>query len=614
MCGINGFNWNEPSLIEQMNILLKHRGPDDEGTYIDKKVSLGHRRLAIIDLSKRGKQPMCNEDGSLWMVQNGEIYNYIELREELEGSGHRFISETDSEVILHSYEEYGFDCLNKFNGMFAFCLYDKKKNILFLARDRFGIKPLYYFFDGERFIFSSEIKGILAHKIKRKANDKIIFDYLFHGLLDHSNETFFDGILKLMPTRYLIFDLTKKEIKIKRYWDIEGGCQREEGDVIQKVRESFTDSVKIRLRSDIPVGSCLSGGVDSSSIVCTIAELLKNEIGQFKTFSAVFPGKEVDESNYVDIVIQKRGVDAKFTYPSRNEMLNEIKEVIKLQEEPFNSTSIYAQYRVMKCANENGIRVLLDGQGSDELLAGYIPLINYYLFELIEKFRWIRFIKEFHQYAKNHKVGLLEILKYLFYIPAPKFLKYQLMKRIYAPWIDSDFFAKHANKSQNPLIDVKDLNSMLYKRLTINLIELLRYEDKNSMYFSIEARTPFLDYRLVEFICSLPSDMKVRDGTTKYIFREAMKGILPEEIRTRQDKIGFQTPEEEWFREEEVKSFVRDIIESESFRKRPYWDTKCVKKEFEEHASGNKNISSQIWKWVNLELWLREFIDRNIDS
>ncbi|MDD1757575.1 MAG: asparagine synthase (glutamine-hydrolyzing), partial [Methanotrichaceae archaeon] len=292
MCGINGFSWKNATLIDDMNKAIKHRGPDDEGVYLDENVTLGHRRLSIIDLSPAGRQPMSNEDDSIWIVFNGEIYNFLEIKEELLKKEHKFRSATDTEVIIHAYEEWGPSCVERFNGMWAFAIYDKNKSRLFLSRDRFGVKPLYYYCDDVRLIFSSEIKGLLEHNLERIPNDKSIFEYLAFGFLDHTSETFFRDINRLMPGENLFYDLSSKTKRIEKWYDLsswlKNGMTLTEEDASKKIQEHLFSSISYRLIADVPVGSCLSGGIDSSTIVYSMRKLVQNSI--IKTFSLVFPG------------------------------------------------------------------------------------------------------------------------------------------------------------------------------------------------------------------------------------------------------------------------------------------------------------------------------------
>ena len=611
MCGISGFNWPDKEVIGRMNEALRHRGPDGEGTYMDNHVSLGHRRLAIIDLSEKGKQPMSNEDESIWLVFNGEIYNFKELRTELEQKGHLFRSRTDSEVIIHAYEEWQFKCLDRFNGMFAFAIYDSRKRILFLARDRFGIKPLYYYADESKFIFSSEIKGILCHSIKRKPNDKIIFDYLCHSLLQHRTETFFEGICKLPPGHYLTYDGADHSLSIKEWYRLQPKANHaSERERLEEVKGLFSDSIRLRLVADVPVGSCLSGGLDSSSIVCTMRQLLPQ--GDIRTFSSIFPGYEMDESDYINDVVNFAGLDSSTVSPNEESLLDDLNDLIITQEEPFTGLNVYAQYRVMKLAHENGIKVLLDGQGSDELFGGYIYHFGFYFYELFKRLSWYRLSKEMLFYLNCFR-NTLPFQAFVF-LMLPKRVKSRLWgTRV--KWITPELYERVASgREVDPRWLVKSLNEGLLVTLSHTAIpHLLIWEDKNSMRWGVETRIPFLDYRLVEMVSALPPEDKLRNGVTKHIFREAIDGIIPEKISRRRDKIGFAVPGDRWLKHPKVMEFTRDLIESRSFGERAYWDQGQIVRQFESYLKGEKSQGqgvSDVWKWINLELWLRQFIDK----
>lgn len=607
MCGINGFNWKDEQLICKMNSVLKQRGPDDEGTFVNGSVSLGHRRLSILDLSLRGHQPMCNEDGCIWIVYNGEIYNFKEIRDDLTKKGHKFKSDTDTEVIIHAYEEFGFDCVKKFNGIWAFCIYDDTKNILFLSRDRFGVKPLYYYFHENRFIFSSEIKSILMHDMAITPNDSIIFDFLYYNLTDHTEETFFDNIKRLMPSHNAIFDLSARSFKQEKYYDIQS--ELKEGSFEpSKLKDLFTDAVRMQLIADVPIGSCLSGGIDSSSIVLTMNSLRKNNM--IKTFSAHFPGRKIDERKYQDEINKLVNSEGHFVSPKPDELMDDLTDLIYAQEEPFPGTSIYAQYRVMKMAHENGMKVLLDGQGADEIFAGYHYYYGFYFYELFKAGKFSKILEETKNY--KNKTGSMMPIMYMMLRFVPNFLKKWMYSNIKTPYLSKNFIS--SNKLRNdPRWNTVGLTYALLESIQVySLPPLLRYEDKNSMHFSIESRVPFLDHRLVEYTLSMPSDSIITDGTTKWAFRTSMKGILPESIRCRYDKIGFSTPEEEWFHNSIFKQFTMDIINSESFSKRKYWDANKVKQMFDKMLAGKTLklfAGTDIWRCVTFELWLRMFID-----
>ena len=626
MCGIAGiYNLSKRPVnitqVKSMSDSLRHRGPDDEGYVLlnsnngdhkelsgndsirelkfenimsldDKHrfdLAFGHRRLSIIDLSSLAHQPMSNADKSLWIVHNGEIYNYVELREDLEDLGHTFKSKSDTEVVLHAYQEWGVDCLQKFNGMWAFAIWDVKRKMLFCSRDRFGIKPFYYIFDGDRFVFASEIKSLLECGAERKPNDRIIYDYLACGLQDHTDETFFDGIKQLKPAHYLLIE--NGELKVERYWNIEVNDEiRSKNDNYLGFYNLFEESIKLRLRSDVPVGTCLSGGLDSSSIVCITNKFVDK--GRQKTFSSCFDNKKFDEREYIEEVIERTGADKNYIFPSGEAFLEEIEDLIYHQDEPFGSLSIYAQWNVMRKASET-VKVLLDGQGGDELLAGYLEYYASFLKTLIFK-KDFRVIKELVCFLILHPKSAYEL-----------FLKMRMREKR-KEMLSSEFASKYKDRNVKY---TEDLATKLLNDLTRDkLPALLHYEDRNSMAFSIEARVPFLDFKLVEHVAKLQLDKKLKNGMTKVILREAMKGILPEKIRKRKDKMGFVTPEDVWMKTV-LKDWVMDILLSESFRKRKYWDADKVLKEFEDVWTGKKKYTSDLWRYINLELWMRRFVD-----
>jgi len=607
-------------MIERMNGALKHRGPDDQSTYMDELVTLGHRRLSIIDLSPAGRQPKCNEDESVWIVFNGEIYNFQEIRSVLEKAGHRFSSNTDTEVIIHAYEEWGEGCVERFNGMWAFAIYDKNNDKLFLSRDRFGVKPLYFCRTERGLIFSSEIKGILEHPIVRAAHDKTVYDFLVLGFADHQPQTFFQGIERLMPGENMVYSLSSGDLERVKWYDPDEKAESikkskklsekiSEKSAAERIRSLFIDSVRYRLISDVPVGSCLSGGIDSSSIVHAMRSISKKK--EIKTFSMVFPGKKLDESSYINEVVAGTGVEPHNITPTSEDLQADLLDLIKTQEEPFGSLSIYGQYKVMELAHKNGMKVLLDGQGSDEIFAGYFIYYKYYLFESLLHFQ----MNEARKTAKRMKNRLSDMLLF----PAMTILSSLGLSQGFLRnlWLSRQRHLAGVEKIElaNPLTDRGfDLNRALRSDLTrYSIPQLLRYEDKNSMRWSIETRVPFLDYRLVEYAMSLPSCCKIRKGTTKYILRKALRGLVPERILNRKDKIGFAAPDDDWLRSPNFMKTAREIFESASFKSRRYWKSEEVMHMLEEQngegGKGRKDHSSVLWRIINVELWLRAFVD-----
>lgn len=613
MCGINGFTWRDESLLARMNDALRHRGPDDVGAYTDGRVSLGHRRLSIIDLTASGHQPMSNEDASIWIVYNGEVYNYKGIREELEAAGHSFRSETDTEVILHAYEEWGAECVERFNGMWAFAIYDIPKGLLFLSRDRFGIKPLYYHIDDRGLIFSSEIKSILQHDLPRAPNDRVIYEYLAFGLLDHSRETFFSGIFRLMPGENMIYDLACRSARTFQWYDLEArvGVLEEtlgaisEEEAAERVLSLLKDSVRYRLIADVPVGSCLSGGIDSSSIVYVMRLLGTNE--QLKAFSMIFPGQSMDESAYINEVVQETKVQPFTTTPTTEDLIRDLFDLIWTQEEPFRSTSIYGQYRVMRLAHESGMKVLLDGQGADELFAGYHIYFKYYIFEALIHLQ----LSEAMSSAAAIGYSLSDLLLFPAATVATRLGLGSLFRWAW------DRRLRHLKPFyRGPSVNLLQERGFSLKRalmtdlLRYSIPQLLRYEDKNAMRWSIESRVPFLDYRLAELACALPSQFKICKGLTKHVLRKAMSGIVSGLILNRRDKIGFATPDGDWLSAPESVQLIRELIGSEKFKERPYWRAEEVVRIFEEHLSGKRRMSEDLWRIINTEMWLRTFIDK----
>jgi len=650
MCGIAGIyslkgNIN-PEAIKKMAALLRHRGPDDEGYLavnlesgevchlngVESKANgptiddfnkpahiwLGHRRLSIIDLSAAGHQPMCNEAGSIWIVHNGEIYNFLELRRELKALNHRFISHTDTEVILHAYEEWGTDCLTRFNGMWAFAIVDLRAKRIFCSRDRIGVKPFYYAYDGKRFCFASEIKTILGvDGFSAQPNEQTIADYLFLGLLDHTEETSFKDIYQLKPGEYLLIEGSR--LTVRSYWDIEPGDIRfgKEDEYAERFYELLKDSIRLRLRSDVPIGTCLSGGLDSSTIVCLANQLMFDGgridpklVGERqKTFSSCFEDHTYDERKYIELVLKQTGAEKNYVFPGGEKFFDDLPQLLWHQDEPFGSTSIYAQWEVMRLAKKRGVKVLLDGQGGDELLGGYLPSFYYLFYEMLRNWRLGRLWKELNAFRKYHAAKTLAAMVSRWVVPrVPQWMERKI------GWAEEAFQRKFLRYFARPSKFENGLDNYLYHCLrSTTLPRLLHYEDRNSMAFSIEARLPFLDYRLVEFIFSLPSEQKIKDGVTKVILRKAMKGILPEEVRNRHDKMGFVTPEHVWFKTV-LKDKIKGVLSSKSFAERGYFVVHKVKEAFEDYYKGRTNISSTIWGWVNLELWFRTFIDRRSEN
>lgn len=540
MCGIAGiYSYSKKSIeleeLKGMTKVIIHRGPDGEGHWINetRNVGFGHRRLAIIDLTDKGHQPMHYIGNRYTITFNGEIYNYIELRKFLKKEGYNFNSDSDTEVILALYDLRREDCLSDLDGMFAFAIWDEVEQTLFCARDRFGEKPFHYYNDGKRFIFASEIKQFWALNIRKEVKEEQILEYINDGFINDDTipgSTFYHGICKLDAAHYLIIK-NGSTPKISKYWDINLKGAKFLGS-IEEAAEKFllllTNSIKIRLRSDVPVGSSLSGGLDSSAIVMLIDSIKRENVIQ-NTFSARFKNFVKDEGVHIKKVVEScKRLNAHYIWPDQNYFEKVIDKVIFHQDEPFGSVSIIAQYSVMELAKQNGVTVLLDGQGADEYLAGYLPFYLTYLNQLYYT-ESSDYADEFKSYNNFHSA----ILPYKS-INGNETLRMKLGR-----------YKKSIFGLPKPYSNA--LQNELYKHLTMDgLQDLLRYADRNSMAHSREIRLPFLSHELVEFAFSLPDNYKLKSGWTKYILRKSMENILPSSICWRTDKIGYEAPQIEW--------------------------------------------------------------------
>ena len=621
MCGIVGIiRFDEKPIkkteLQTMMQVIKHRGPDDEGVFIDGHVGLGHVRLSILDLSSAGKQPMTDPTGRYTIIQNGESYNYIELREELKALGYKFTTQTDTEVLLNGYIAWGENVLDRLNGMFALAIYDKQEQTLFIARDRFGVKPLYYHVGDGQLIFASEIPAILkALPGKPKANENAIFDYLVFNRTDQTEETFFADIFKLQHGCAITLELkqsyTKETLPIRKWYNLAEHVQQvkaESGKWKGQEREHYMDlfkkAIELRLRADVPWGVCLSGGIDSSAITATIIRELKEP--DVHSFSAVY-GKDskADESKFID---EFKGIvpNMHYIHPDAETLFAHLDDYVRIQGEPTPTTSPYALYCILTEASKY-VKVILDGQGSDEAIAGYEYIPGLYYKSLFTHFKWCRLAKEIVQYAKLHKSW--RHVKYMtfFMLPSKMRTKVRVAQRGY---INPEFVTKHKDSViADKLYGANTMEEMLIAHFEYKLEHLTKWGDRDTMAFGVEGRSPFLDKDLVEYSIALKDELKIKGGYTKFILREVMKGIMPEKVRLRVDKKGFSVPQDEWFRTEQFQGLVREILQSESFAKRGYFKPEEAMKLYQRHLNGEINISKDIWKWINLELWFRKYID-----
>jgi asparagine synthase (glutamine-hydrolysing) len=619
ICGIINFNGRpvKEEFIHRMMNTQRHRGPDDEGTYFDGNVGLGFLRLSILDLSSAGHQPMFDESGRYSIMHNGEVYNYIEIREELQKKGYVFQSNTDTEVILKSFIEWGEECLNRFNGMWAFCIYDKDNKLVFIARDRYGVKPFYYYFNNNEFIFASEIPPILSViQSKCSPNPQTIFDYLAFSRTDQTEDTFFGGVKKLQHGHCLTISLDcynfnevnrqngwipiHNTMYLKRWYNLrERVSQVQPFQSIGEFREMFTSAVGIRLRSDVPVGVCLSGGLDSSSIVGVLVN--KYARSDLHTFSAVY-GSNVygDESEYID-EFKPMLKNMHYTYPTGDTLYRDMDVFLRAHGEPIPSTSPYAQFKVMELAKENVV-VTLDGQGADEQLAGYHYFFGFYFKELFKRFQLLRLGSEVFNYLINQRSLLgLKTFGY-FMLPENKRGEIRIKEKGYLKSSFVNNFIRTNQVTRN-IYGSDSLMNALLDHFEYKLEHLLKWEDRNSMWFSLEARVPFLDYRLVEKTLTLDPEWIIRKGSTKYILRESMNGILPPKIKKRRDKIGFATPAADWFRSKLFKDYICDILLNSPILNDGIIDRVRAMNIYEKHLRGKIDANKEIWKWINLDKW-----------
>ncbi|MDN5790717.1 MAG: asparagine synthase (glutamine-hydrolyzing) [Micrococcales bacterium] len=619
MCGIAGYYGLEAdeALLRRMNDCQAHRGPDGEGTFTDGPAGLAHRRLSIIDVA-HGQQPMTTRDGRYTIAYNGEVYNYLDLRAELEALGRAFETDSDTEVVLEAFAQWGAEAFDRFNGMFGLAIWDAHERSLTLARDHFGIKPVYVCrcaeagADGaDAWLFASEIKAILASgRYEKRPNDRTIYRYLRFRIHEDGRETFFDGIERLEPGEMMtisesgmqrrFFTRLREELAelALEQWPYDDAAAAE-------YQARLIEAVRLRLQSEVPVGTSLSGGLDSSAVAVIINRLIDEgdrtteSVGaQQNTFSAIFPGSINDEERYVDDVLDicRGHVTGHKITPTPTQFKEDLRDFVRTQEEPLISSGPYAQYQVMRAAS-NHVTVLLDGQGADEMMAGYIP----YYFVYLRQLRAEGAIKAAAELRKS--------LDVLYRLGRFK-LKDKLRGRKEIPTtrlLGADFAAQH--EDERYAVEGRNLKKRLIEDLFVgSLPSLLRYEDKNTMRFSLEGRVPFLDKEVVKFVFSLSDEAIIKDGWNKRILRDATRDLLPDSITRRRNKIGFTTPQGEWFMR--LKNHFYGIFLSESFANRPYFEQTEVLHAFEGWIKGTNAVDSMtFWRLLNLELWLQEFFD-----
>lgn len=577
--------------IEMMNSKIIHRGPDSEGYYTDELICMGHRRLSIIDISDRGHQPMCYQN-KYHITYNGEIYNYIELRETLLNKGYKFESDTDTEVILASFDYWGKDCVKHFNGMWAFCIYNSETKTAFLSRDRYGIKPLYFLQNEDVLYFGSEIKQLIDLLQVKFVNKSVLMNYLVLGTNEITNDTFFERIKSFPPSTYMEINVTNGETQTEKYYELNidySVRKLSEETIINRYHALLQDSINLRLRSDVKVGTCLSGGLDSSYIASIAAGTYnKNSKEAFIGITASSIDLKNDESTWANKVAENGKMNWKVTSPTTKDFFESIADVIYSQEEPFTTPSIFMQYFVMKKASEEGCVVMLDGQGGDETLLGYERYFPTYLLSVPLSQR----VQVYKSIVKKSKLSLSQVLMYSLYFTNT------ILRKSYIKHRSKYVKKEYLNLANYGILD--ELSKSYTNTDSLQVIELfrtclphlLKYEDRNSMRFSIEARLPFIDYRVVELAISIAPQLKIKDGWTKYVLRKGSVKIIPDEIRWRRHKVGFESPDDIWMKDTEkfMDEIKKSAILKEVLKRIPH------------------RISKEIlWRLYNVAIWEKIF-------
>lgn len=628
MCGIVGGFWPESEAekikdrMHQALALMRHRGPDDQGFDLHAPshglTALGHTRLSIIDISSAGHQPMHSGNGRYTIVFNGEIYNYRELREEMKGLGAVFTSDSDTEVLLEAWALWGTACLPRLTGMFAFVVYDRKDNTLTCVRDAFGIKPLFYEKEEGHFLFASELPALLAlRQTPTRPNWQRCYDYLVHGDYDSAEASFIEGIQHLMPGHLLTISLKTPMNNAPMCWwkpELRPLNLLDFNQASEALRALFLDNVRLHLRSDVPLGVALSGGIDSSAVVCAIRHLEPDM--EIHTFSYIAGENQVSEASWIDRVNGFVNARSHTVTPTQENLAQDLDAMIRAQGEPFNSTSIYAQYRVFQLAREHGVTVTLDGQGADELLAGYAGYPGYRIRSLVENGQFLaahHFTRNWSQWpGRSYGLGLMLFGRLM----VPDAL-YATARKLYgrdaAPsWLKADLLQEAGVRlcEHRLALSPEGRGQRVREHLTTTLQHrclpaLLRHGDRNAMRFSVESRVPFLTIPMAEFLLSLPESYLIsHEGQTKSLFRAAMRGLVPDEILDRKDKIGFETPEKKWLMamQPTIRRWLEDAPDI------PFIDKKNLFLRFDAVMAGKKNFDWQTWRWINFVRWYQLFI------
>ncbi|GAB4254906.1 MAG: asparagine synthase (glutamine-hydrolyzing) [Vicingaceae bacterium] len=660
IAGIASFNPQEnfTQNIYAANQKLQHRGPDDEGYVFftnenvhvfggsntpkgvlnhnfpyapnsvvpfiqPAKLVLAHNRLSIIDLSYAGHQPMCDATKKYWIVFNGEIYNYKALKANLVDLGHQFYSETDSEVVLHAFMQWGENCVNKFEGMWAFAIYDASLQSLFLSRDRFGVKPLYYLLTNEVFSFASELKALYHfHQQKSTLNNAAVFDYLALGKIESEEQTLINNIFELPAGFNLTIDLKTPQVKKSAYYKLKfndafGNFEEKKSKTyLNDIRDLIKNAIHSHLQADVPVGTCLSGGIDSSVITGNIHRIIKEkplqQIGnQQKTFTAVYENFKQNEYHWAKQMSEFAQCEWHTTSPTPKEFIEEFQKITYCQDIPFLGTSTYSQFKVMELVKQHGVKVTLDGQGADEVFGGYAPYYSSYMSEALKLFKVAAFIQNLKNFGEGFsglKLALRYPLKHWYLkqlSPASRLHKLQ-QKQPELQFIQPDLMQQHTDRT-NQLLDefCSNFNQYAQQQLYgVGFKYLMRTGDRNSMHFSIESRVPFADdIHLIEYVYNIPAVYKIRNGQSKWLLRQSQKGIVPDNILNRKDKVGFSVPENEWFKQ--LKNEFLAILPTESDE---FVDWNNLRNQYENiHHHAINTTTIRLWRLINFALWRQTF-------
>lgn len=618
MIGVDGAP-PQREVVERMAEAIRHRGPDDHGCYLSGHVGLGFRRLSILDLSPAGHQPMLSPDGRVAIVFNGEIYNYVELREELTRLGHVFHSSGDTEVLLHAYLQWGTACVERFNGMWAFLIHDTRINRVIASRDRFGKKPLYWHRSGAFLLFASEIKGILASGLyERKPNWTLVSQWLYGESLDQiptHGRTFYDGIQEVEAGTVVQIDPRGTMVPATFWTYPQGHIVEDQAESIEgQFRDLFVDAVRVRMRSDVPVGVFLSGGLDSTSITCMLAKLRESSrLGlQEKVYAFSFQSDFFDERRYIQDTVTQTGVELVSYSPDASTLWKQVEKMLWYQDEPVHSFVAVITFELCRLAAERGVKVILNGGGSDEYLAGYLSFFHNYWYDLFKR-QGVKAVRaDIAKYCRLHgedeqtlfaQAVRRRLLSSASQFPPYRWLsawkrKQDIQKH---PWFTQEL--GHHFMCEQRRWDSPSLDNALCRAVTeAPLPHYVRLEDRNSMAHSIEARMPFLDHRLVSFGARLPGEWKLRDGLNKYVLRQAMEGHIPESARTRHEKWGFPIPKRQWI-EKDLFEPILDLIKSRSAKERGIYNVNVIERDLELHRAGQKDVSKAVFKVAQFELW-----------